>query len=313
MNDQGMCSRPRCFLELPCADGEETRSKCPFWRPSEEPSGGATTWSAEHASTVGWTGRGLGTADLELLAARGPVTILGILGPHDSGKTTLLGRLWLMMLRGASLLGGTFAGSYTLGGWEGLVAPMRWAEDVLPGFPLHTTSEQARLPSLLHIALRMPNKSLRDIVFTDAPGEWFSAWSIRADDPRAEGATWIARRAAGFMVLADCLRLAGEQRGQARGQTLRLLERLGKHVRDRPVVFVWSKSDVAVATDMQATIRSTLKRQSGHALERTSSIHDHASTAEVFETLLGPTLHAAPRLPWITPVVEYTPFGAFRG
>lgn len=313
MTAHGTCTRPRCIRELPCADGAEDRNDCPFWRPGEEVPEAASSRAAAGESSVGWTGRGLGTGDLELLAARGPLTILGILGSHDSGKTTLLARLWLMMLRGSTLLGGTFAGSLTLGGWEALAAPMRWAEDVLPGFPMHTTSEQTRIPSLLHLALRMPNEALRDVVFTDAPGEWFSAWSVRADDPRAAGATWIARRAAGFIVLADCARLAGPERGAARGQIRGLLERLGEHACGRPVTLVWSKSDVMVGPDMQATVRATLRRHLGHADEHATGIYDPGSTAGVFEGALRAELHAGRHAPWVAPIVELTPFGAYRG
>src|ERR1700733_5098900 len=46
---------------------------------------------------VPWSGRSLGTRDVGLVASRGKPAVIGVIGPHNSGKTTLLAAFYLLI------------------------------------------------------------------------------------------------------------------------------------------------------------------------------------------------------------------------
>ena len=66
------------------------------------------------------SGRPMGLSDLRSIAARGQVTVIGVIGPADAGKTSFLTALYLLLLRGQQLGPYRFAGSWTLEAWESL-------------------------------------------------------------------------------------------------------------------------------------------------------------------------------------------------
>ncbi len=311
----GHCQQNHCYPDSGCALGEVNKTRCEHWiaagTSEQETSPPAST---SPAGDVPWSGRPLGTQDLVQVAARGPVRVIGVIGPAEAGKTTFLMYLYLLLQKGHELASGCFAGSFTLGAWEALAGYARWSGDDIPStFPPHTTSEQTRVPGLLHIALRTTDGKLRDVLFTDAPGEWFTAWADKEQDPQAEGARWVTSHADGFLVFADSARLSGPERGKARGQLRSLLERMRNHVGSRPVSFVWAKADMAVPVGIAESLRTALQENLPRAQEASVTKNQPNSIIQATSSLLAETWTAPRAEPLLTPLLEDTPFGSFRG
>ena len=70
-----------------------------------------------------WSGSVLGLTDLGFVAGRSKPIVLAVMGPHNAGKTTLLGACYLLLGRGhrpnEEL---RFAGSCSLAGWENVAS-----------------------------------------------------------------------------------------------------------------------------------------------------------------------------------------------
>jgi hypothetical protein len=236
------------------------------------------------------------------------------LGAHDAGKTTFLTASYLNILRGKRIAGGTFSGSYTLGAWESLAAWARFEDAArTPSFPPHTPRGTSRVPGLLHLSICRAKKEFEDVLFTDAPGEWFTRWAVQEDASDAQGALWVSHKSDAFLVFADCQRLAGSGRGSARNDLRQLIERLGKHVRHRPTIFVWAKNDCQVGDGIKNAIRRTLYEYIPHAVE----VNTTTAEPESISSALDMVLEAAWNLPYAKfirePVVAEGSFEAFRG
>jgi hypothetical protein len=183
------CSNTNCFVDdgEVCALGRRNLAECPSWSTSASGVEAAPAAPAPTSARVPWSGSALGLVDLTNLVPRGRSILVGVLGAHDAGKTTLLTGNYLRLVRGHTLAGASFAGSRTLGGWESLAAWMRFEDAARsPSFPPHTPRGTSRVPGMLHITMRGPKDEHRDVLLTDAPGEWFTRWSIREDAPEAE-------------------------------------------------------------------------------------------------------------------------------
>ena len=169
------------------------------------------------------------------------------------------------------------------------------------------------MPGLLHLALRNKKDEFRDVLLTDAPGEWFSRWTIAEDAGDAEGARWIVEHADAFLVLADCQRLAGDERGPARSGLRMLLERLGNHVGERPAALVWAKSDHHPPAEIRKAIRRTLAEHLPRATEVESTTDDPRTVVTALATVLRLAWTSRPGARIVEPVLDHTPFAAFRG
>lgn len=258
------CPYEYCYApESPCNLGELDLSKCPRWKKtlgkpkSEEPVGNL---AIEDYRLLPWSGNSLGTTDLEFVAGRSKPKVIGVVGSHKAGKTTLLTGFYLLLSKGHQLRNKRFAGSYTLGGWESLAYPLRWHSGEIPKFPPHTSSNAGRMPGLLHMAFRSQSDVHEDVFFTDAPGEWFARWSIDKEASDAEGARWIDRNADSFMLFADSDALSGEARGEARLQLQTLAQRLSEAAPERPVAVIWSKADFGVPEGIKGMLRKSFQR-----------------------------------------------------
>ncbi|MFV8750201.1 TRAFAC clade GTPase domain-containing protein [Nannocystaceae bacterium ST9] len=240
--------------------------------------------------------------------------IIGVVGAHNAGKTTLLTGTYVMAQRGEQIANARFAGSRSLEAWESLAAWTRFDDAArLPSFPPHTPRGFGRTPGLLHVALRGANDELRDVLLTDAPGEWFMRWAMQRDSPECEGARWTAENADGFLIVADCMNLSGEERGIARESTRSLIDRMGDVVDGRPVTFVWAKAEQHPPTGIRKAIENTLAQRIPHATQVESRLDQPATLCSavggIVKACWWPPCGKVSRVP----VLSSTPFEAFRG
>ncbi len=202
------CTHESCFPDTTCALGHLDRGACEHWQEPEESEDDVVEASQNPTSDVPWNGYTLGTSDLAILGGRGQPLVVGLVGPPDSGKTSLLAFVYMWILKHGTLGDWLFAGSWTLGGWESVVQPCRWKGEPPPSFPPHTSST-GRHPGMLHVTLRNPTTGgVRDVLFTDAPGEWFTQWSRVPGDPTAAGARWVIEHSDVLLLLIDSAALA---------------------------------------------------------------------------------------------------------
>jgi hypothetical protein len=255
MND---CSRPTCFVpDTGCDLGHISLADCPAWTSRNEAATEAPK-ASEHG-LLPWSGRALGLSDLVFLAGRARPFVVGVVGPYNAGKTTLLAAWYLLTGRGAVCKRDRqFAGSYSLAGWESVAGSLRWTPGQPLTFPPHTSSKGGRAPGLLHLAFRECDGSRpKDFLFTDAPGEWFQKWALNRDSPEAAGAQWIADHADILLLAADRGALAGESMGTARNSIQLLARRIAAERRGRPIALVWKI--VAPEEDTQSVGRGLLE------------------------------------------------------
>jgi|HubBroStandDraft_5_1064220.scaffolds.fasta_scaffold02294_4 hypothetical protein len=257
------CKHPDCYVpQTSCVMGNRDASSCEFWvggkdGNSDDPP--PATEPTTDTTMVPWSGLSMGLSDLGFLAARGAPGVVGVIGAHDAGKTTFLAALFLLMLRHGCTPQNSFAGSWTLSGWEQLASHLKWSGSEPPRFPPHTTAFEKRTPGLLHLAFRRDSGALRDLLFVDAPGEWYRQWAFDREASGADGARWVAAHADLFLVFVDCAALAGDSRGEARVITRQILQRVVAERQSRPLILVWSKCDVQIAPEMRDSILEMLE------------------------------------------------------
>lgn len=267
------CPQVTCFApDTGCDLGHTDLSKCSRWHGAKVTDAADESLSGE--MLMPWSGSAFGLADLGFVSGRGKPMVIGVVGPQNAGKTTLLAAWYLLLGRG--LIGvedQLFAGSYTLSGWEAVAGSMRWAPGQSPRFPAHTTSRGGRAPGLLHLTFRGEKcgRSV-DYLFADAPGEWFQRWAINTDSDEGAGARWVSDNADAFMIVADREALAGESMGTARGSLQRIAKRLGAERGTRPVALVWTKSDVDIRPEMEEAVRSSVMDAMPDATEHSVSV-----------------------------------------
>ena len=269
------CSLAACHdpLAVGCKIGEVKLENCPHWVFEEHIDAPETT-STDNVEGVRfpWTGNVLGATDLSFLSGHARTRLVAIMGAEAAGKTSLLAAWYLLLARGARPGGASFAGSLTLEGWENIAASLRWSSPQGPAFPPHTASGTGRQPGLLHLA--MADNDLRSqLLFADAPGEWFARWAVSKDAPDAIGAAWLSSLADVLLVVADSSALAGGQCGVARARLFELLRRVGHERAGRPTALIWSKSDVTPSEEMTAAVTNMASRTLGSHETFNVSIH----------------------------------------
>lgn len=281
----GKCSRhPYCDpLRTGCTLGVISHTDCPNWKseitdePLEDAQDGVITDNT--AITLPWTGEALGLSALEFITAQSKPSLVAIVGPTQSGKTTFLAAMFLLLSAGEKLQEYDFAGSYSLTGWKNIADHLQWKVEHPPTFPPHTSSANGRIPGLLHLSLRNHANPLNDVIFTDAPGEWFSRWAIQKNAPEAEGARWIYDHSDVFIVIADSEELSGANRGLARGKIKDIIDRLSENIGNRRIALVWTKADIAVPSNMKRQIESSFFQKFPNSLTFSVSVLDQQSKA----------------------------------
>ena len=306
------CAHENCFADTACALGYRNRGECPHWGDGEQSGDNVQEKPMRPSpSDVPWNGYALGSSDLAVLAGRGRPLVIGLVGPPDSGKTSLLAFLYMWLLANGRLGPWTFAGSWTLGGWETVVDHCRWSGVPPPSFPPHTSSA-GRHPGILHFAARHDSGVLRDLLFTDAPGEWFTRWARVPEDPTAAGARWVVEHADALLLLVDSGALADPQKlPSVRRATRDLVERVAA-VSDVPVTVVWTKNDVAVPD----VARQAVERACAHLLENAATamttVRLPESVADCFSEAVAAAVVSVPIAVADGPLSK-DPFLAYRG
>lgn len=275
------CRREMCFVpDTGCDLGHTDLSKCPSWQGTQQADSSGDNLDGE--VLLPWSGSAFGLADLGFISGKKRPIVVGVVGPQNAGKTTLLAAWYLLIGRGLADLGGRlFSGSYTLSGWEAVAGNMRWSPGNLPGFPAHTTSRGGRAPGMLHLALTGDDGRVTDYLFTDASGEWFQKWAMNENSSEGAGARWVAEKADIFLVIADREALSGGSMGSARSSLQLLAARLGAARGDRPVALVWTKADVEIASEMEAAVRKAVKNAMPDASEYAVSVVDEVGEDKV--------------------------------
>lgn len=247
MIEEKSCSRADCYPEdTGCQCGETDHTKCKYYNQKEAKSDALETGRG-YLERFPWTGNTLGLHDLNYISSHSDITIIGVVGAAKTGKTTFLALLYCLLRHGNKIGNFSFVGSYTLTGWEDIASNLSWKpDDPKIQFPPHTTSNAGRVPGLLHLALKGPDGLVHNVIFTDAPGEWFKDWSVNKKDIKAEGANWIYKNTNSFLIFADCEKLSGTERGRAKNDIIQLLLRIKENINNRPLCLIWSKSDIDV-------------------------------------------------------------------
>lgn len=260
------CESSFCYApEATCSLGELRHEDCPTWQKSTAAAEGTDSAPPTDGLALPWSGNSLGGADRSFATGRSSAKVVAVVGPAGAGKTTLLAAWYLLIGRGTELREHTFAGSYTLTGWENIAHALRWTSSGGPGFPPHTSSGSGRHPGLLHMALRKSvTGAVTDMFFADAPGEWFRLWAVNRDGAEASGARWISEHADVIVIIADSEALSGAERGIARSVLAQIFQRVGHERRGRSVAVVWTKSDVEVPPLLKSAIETSAKQHLGN-------------------------------------------------
>ena len=254
------CPNKRCYVpDTQCRNGEATPADCPIWQKNASQAGDKSGPREDgNLTLLPWSGSALGLNDLAFLTSRGDPRVVGLVGAHNAGKTTMLAAWYQQIGRTGRVPAGHFAGSFSLEGWEAVAHALRW-EGSLPRFPPHTSSGAGRAPGLLHLALRDSQGRLNDYLFADAPGEWFERWAVDHAANDAEGARWLFKHAHVIAIIADCEALSGPQRGSTRSAMIQLCRRVAAERQGRPVALIWSKADIKPSSTIKDAVRTAAR------------------------------------------------------
>jgi len=268
MTEERDCSRADCYPEdTGCQCGETDKTKCKYYKQKVSKSD-ILEKENNNLERYPWTGSTLGLHDLNYISFHSNLIFIGVVGAARTGKTTFLALLYCLLRHGYKIGDFSFIGSYTLTGWEDIASNLSWkSEDPKIQFPPHTTSNAGRVPGLLHLALKGTEGLVHNMIFTDAPGEWFKDWSVNKKDIKAEGANWIYKNANSFLMFADCEKLSGTERGSAKNDITQLFVRLKENIKNRPICLIWSKSDIKIQTEIKEGISKYFSSNFNHCNE----------------------------------------------
>lgn len=312
------CSNQNCFVHdgESCYMGQINHENCSCWKQEVMGAKKSSINQNKIDSRLPWSSATFGHSDLINLKHQGNTTLVGVLGAANSGKTTFLTVNYLSLLAGEKLNCGDICGSFTLGAWEALASFPRHvnSNNQLSSFPPHTPRSTERTPGMLHLGLRLKTDTVKQLLLTDAPGEWFAKWATNADSEDAKGAKWTVEHSDAFLIFADCEKLCGTQRGEARKEVREIIERLSSKVEDRPVMFIWAKSDHQPSNEIQNALMNSLNRYIPRAKVFKVTTKDLPSFTsalnELLEMVWKPSLSEYSIL---EPVMMHTPYYAFRG
>ena len=213
--------------------------------------------------------RTLGPDAVSAIMASRYVTVVGILGDPESGKTACLASLYLLVSN-AQLAGWSFADSKSLMAFEEIARGARdWDEGNPPEqMTVHTEMTDDRRPGFLHLRLVRESDGRRvDLALPDLPGEWTTdlvatSRTDRFEFMKAAEAIWVVldgralenkERRQG--IVSRVGQLAGRLASLFDGQVPKLLLVITHRDSGEPSASVIARLDAELAKrDMMATI-----------------------------------------------------------
>lgn len=303
MDVGSQCTKTECNEAGECLIGNRDRYTCEHWQTKEivaEPSA-----TEQDALVAPWHSDVFSKSDINLISVQRRPQLVTLVGPHNAGKTTYLAALHLLCLREPLLPYCSFAGSLTLRGWQRIIESMQYPRDknLPPSYPPHTPNSDERVPGLLHYMLRgNDDEGLSDVLFTDAPGEWFKSWAINPDESMNPGAVWSIRNADAYLFFVDSEALAGDEPGVARNIIDSLATRLAGERDGKPVGIIWSKSDVKVDDEIRQQVEGILSRELPDATSFQTSVRPKKGDDPemIIETLKNSLEFAISKRPFLT-------------
>ena len=256
------CNNPECGIAdgISCEKGYLHMTDCEDFIKSDETDGQLVEDTSKSAYKVFWSGTHLGFKGLQKLSDVRKPLIIGIVGPAEAGKSTILLSLYLQILSGKKLKFGDFWASYTLESWEALAKNSRFASPLSsPDFPPRTPRGDARTPGFLHLSFRNENDVIRDVIFIDAPGEWFNQWA--ANPNLAQGANWVITHSDLLIITSDSEKLSHKDariRGSTRNDISSIFDRLKDYHYAKHIALVWTKAEEN--NNIPKTIRDLITR-----------------------------------------------------
>jgi hypothetical protein len=250
------CSNPECPAPPHCHEGKDNYKHCDFWlkNNSEKIEKKEKPKKDSKNSNLTWTGEPFKIEDVAQVSRRSTPIFIGVVGKADAGKTTFLAMLYTLLLNGKKFKNFNFAGTKTILGWDELHHKLKVQKNKV-AFPDPTPSQYYRL---LHFALRNAENQLKDVFISDASGEVFSLWSQNRDDVNAENARWIYGNSNAFILFIDCMDLI-KRKNLAKTEIIDIAQMLQHNLQGRPVIAVWSKSDMK--EEIHIKIKDSLKEE----------------------------------------------------
>lgn len=265
--------------------------------------------------------RTLGPDVMSTLMGSRYVTVVGILGDPESGKTACLASLYLLVSNSA-LEGWTFADSKSLMGFEDIARGAReWNEGAPPEqMTVHTEMADERRPGFLHLRLVRRSDGRRlDLALPDLPGEWTTALVATAKSERLE----FLRSAEVIWIVVDGRTLADREKRQGvvsrLGQLVGRLKTLIGDTLPRLIVLATHHDEVALEPSVLARIAAELakKEVGAEVIEVAPFSGDQAvkpghGLAKLIETTAGVPVTPPAFWPATTPKAEGRAFLRYR-
>lgn len=175
-------------------------------------------------------------------------TMVGIVGPPDSGKTAALVSLYLLLSHGR-LQGFEYADSHSLMAFDEISrGARRWAGGMPQQMTPHTELSDDRAAGFLHLRVRATLDNIPiDFLLPDLPGEWSTSM---VEESRHDRLAFLAR-ADVIWLMVDGGRLTNPTTRQGSIHRTKLyLQRLKEFLPNLPrVILVVTRADLATASE----------------------------------------------------------------
>jgi hypothetical protein len=189
-------------------------------------------------------GLALSLEDAAVISSRHYVTVVGILGLPDAGKTAAVVSLYLL-LASNKLAGYEFRDSETLMALEQISrGARRWNEsNPPPQMTVHTELPDERSAGFVHFRIeRTADKTTFDLLLPDLPGEWSETL---IDKNRIDRLDFLKGADAIWLMIDGAMMAADETRVHATHRTSMMLERTAALLGNNhpPVTIVVTRRD----------------------------------------------------------------------
>jgi len=246
-----LCAQQDCTVAVTgkCLLSHVPAETCPNIRIVDEASQGLPEQARGLQTALVYPGNELGFDQVSEIFASRYGHLIAVLGAEATGKTCLLCSLYLLASCGDLRPTRLFAGSLTLPGFESRLRLLRkWSGTGLPDKIVdRTTLLDPRQPGFLHLIFKenSGNDGIRDLFFTDLPGEWTTNLVKRA--AVAERFRFLSR-ADGVIIAVTAPQLLAPESKNSQTQFARLLlQRLRDTVAmptDIPLIFAITRCDM---------------------------------------------------------------------